>query len=326
MNRIGSEGDGPVDNRHAPSAAGEFAGGGPVAGSSLVLDLAGQRFAGLILAMISVSGILLLGAWLHPDPYRGLAHSMGRAATQSVYVALIALFLWTLLRRSRRGIAYLLVFGILLSGVVSYHGIAAYQANRQRVAANEILVALREGWREAGDLTEPERANPYVDAFLGMRELYWDLHSRAEERMAPYRRLYEKYTRRGGFLDTGRLGSTYDLWYSYFQVHELRDRLDRAAASEIRISDLLWTVSLLEVDAATRADYAADLRTAADAIGEAQAASIAGERAMLDQIKWSLEVLIEANGHFRVDGSRIVFDRPEDAARFAGKPDGRTVE
>ena len=277
-----------------------------------------QRLIGGVLAVASLSGIVMLGAWLHPDPYEGIAYWIDRAAVQSVYAALFALFLWSLLRR-RRPIAYLLIFGLVLGGVVSYHGAAAYRANHERIAANKVLAALRTGSRDAEDLSEAERFNPYVDAYLVMRDVYWELHERSEARMAHYRRLYEKYTWRGGFLDGERLGSTYDLWYSYFQIYELKQWLDRAEASAIDISDLLWTANILDVDGGTRTAYADDLRAAAAAIEEAQEASIAHERKTLQEMQRALEVLIDADGYFRVIGAQIIFERPEDAARFAGK-------
>lgn len=305
--------------------------GGVLAGTDVVdADEAGtgqappgltvQRLAGSILAVASLIGTVTLGAWLHPDPYEGVAYWMGRAAVQSVYAALIALGLWSLLRHRWR-IAYLLVFGILLTGVLSYHGSMAYQANSERIRANEVVIALRDGRRSADSLSEEERSNRYVDALLVMRDVYWELHARAESRMAHYRRLYDGYTQRGGFLDTGRLGSSYDLWYSYFQIHDLEHRLGQAEAARIRISDLLWTVNLLDVDGATRAAYAADLRTAAEVISEAQAIAIARERKTLGEMKQALDVLIDAEGHFRIVGAQIIFERPEDAARFAGKAD-----
>lgn len=279
-----------------------------------------QRLTGTILVTVSLSGIVMLGAWLHPDPYQGIRHWAARAAALSVYAALLSFFLWSLLR-GRRRIAYLLVFGILLVGILSYHGATAYRANRERMAANEVLSALREGWRDTADLSGEERSNPYVDAWLTMRDVYWELQSRSETRMAHYRRLYGDYTRRGGFLDSSRLGSTYDLWYSYFQVHDLQQWLERASESKVSISDLLWGVSLLDVDSGTRAAYANDLRAAAAALDEAQAASIARERDTLREMKRVLDVLIDADGYYRVVGTAIIFERPEDAARFADKSD-----
>lgn len=280
--------------------------------------LPAQRLAGGALIAVSLGGIVALGAWLHPDTYRGIAYWMGRAASQSVYAALIALGLWSLLRR-RGQVAYLLVFGTLLTGVLSYHGANAYRANRERIEANDVLAAIREGQRSADILSAAERANPYVDAFLVMRDVYWELHSRSEARMAHYHRLYGDYTQRGGFLESGRLGSAYELWYSYFQIHDLEHRLDQTEATEVRISDLLWTINLLDVDSGTRAAYAADLRTAATVIHEAQAAAIARERKSLAEMKRAIDVLIEADGHFSVVGAQIIFEHPEDAARFAGK-------
>lgn len=277
-----------------------------------------QRLLGGILAAVSLSGIVMLGAWLHPDPYEGVAYWLGRAAAQCIYTGLFALFLWSLLRHLRP-IAYLLIFGVVLGGVVSYHGATAYQANRERVAANEVLSGLRGGWRDVDDLSPAERSNPYVDAYLVMRDVYWELYARSETRMAHYRHLYEEYTRRGGFLDGKRLGSTYELWYSYFQIYDLEQWLDRADDTTVEISDLLSTANVLAVDGGTRAGYADDLRAAAAAIEETQADSIARERKTLQEMERALKVLIDAHGYFRVVGAQIIFERPEDAARFAGK-------
>lgn len=277
-----------------------------------------QRLIGGILVAASLGGIVLLGALLYPHPYEGVRYWAGRAAGQAAYGGLFALFVWSLLRE-RRPVAYLLIFGIILTGILSYSGAVAYRANRERIAANDVLAGLRTGSRDAETLSPAERSNHYVDAYLIMRDVYWELHARAEARMAHYRRLYDDYTRSGGFLDGKRLGSAYDLWYSYFQVYDLEQWLDRAESDRLEISDLLSTTKVLAVDSGTRDGYAADLRAAAAAIEETQADSIARERRTLQEMERSLKVLIDANGYFHVVGAQIIFERPEDAARFAGK-------
>lgn len=281
-------------------------------------QLHAQRAVGLAIVLAAFAGIVVVRIWASGDPVANLLHWSGYVAGQSIYVALLAYFVWSLLRLPGR-IAYPVVFGLMLTAILVYHGIAAYSTGAARADANRTLQDVRLGQRSIEELTAEELTNPYVEAFVAMRDIYWELHGRADTRMEHYRRLHADYTRDGAFLDSNRLTSSYDLWYAYIQVRDLQLRLQQAKNHVVDLSDLLWAITLLDVDNGTRAAYADDLRGAAAAIAESQAASIAREQVSLAQTRRALEVLIDAAGRFHVDGARIVFDRPEDAARFAGR-------
>lgn len=57
-----------------------------------------QHRVGAALVALSLVGMLLAGVWLSADSFAGLAHWSGVALVQCVYAALIAYFLFTVLR------------------------------------------------------------------------------------------------------------------------------------------------------------------------------------------------------------------------------------
>lgn len=268
-------------------------------------------------------GVVAVGLWFGgDDPLQSLAFWASRAAIQGVSAALIALFIWALLSR-RRVVSYVLVLGVGTAGLFLYDAASAWQIDRERLHANVVLKHLEDGERMIESLTEEEKANPYVDAYLVMRDLYWELNALASDRMAGYRSAYESYTETGGFLDVQRLRNEFDLWYSLSQIQDLEVLLKHMESEPLDAADTRWSVRLLKVDPVTQAAYAEDLAESLKAITGAQAASITRERRSLQLMRNALEVLIESEGRYRIENDRIIFDDPGDAARFTGK--GRDI-
>lgn len=281
-------------------------------------SLAVQRRTGVTLVAFSLTGMLVAGAWLSADSFAGLAHWSGVALVQCVYASLIAYFLYTILRE-KYAVSFALIFGILLTGSFAYHAPSAYADNRRRVVADGTILALRQGSRHVEALSAEERNNPYVKSYVVMRDVFRQLSERADARVSAYRAAYAESVRAGAFLDPHRLDSAYDVWYSYAQLHALERRLDRTIESRVDVSDLLWTANVLPVDAGTRAAYANDLRASATAIETTQAESLERERETLARTKQSLEILIDAEGRYRIEGAQIIFDDPDLSDRFGGK-------
>ncbi len=277
-----------------------------------------QRRVGAALVALSLAGMVIAGSWLSADLFAGLGQWTGVALVQCVYAALIAFLLHVILRR-KFAVAYIFLFGTLLAGSFAYHVPSAYTDSLRRVEAERIILSIREGSRDIADLAPAERDNPYVDAFIVMRNLSSKLYERADDRMSPYRAAYEDSVRNGGFLEPHRLDSVYEIWYSYAQLHQLEQRLRQVIESRIDVSDLLWTANMFGVDAGTRAAYTNDLRASASAIDRAQAVSLEQELEMLAQTRQSLEVLIAAEGRYRLEGGQIVFEDPDLHDRFQGK-------
>ena len=125
--------------------------------------------------------------------------------------------------------------------------------------------------------------------------------------------------RRFSTSDVTRLTTTSDIRRSILQIEDLQRRLQRVEASRPDISDLLLSVGLLDVDDDTRAVYADDLRTARDSFYAAKLESVARERKTLRSMRHALEALLDAQGRYRIEGDKLIFELPEDAARFAGK-------
>lgn len=283
--------------------------------------VARQSLVGYALIAVSAAGIAGTGAWFGPDPMQSALHWAGRAVVQGVCAALIALFVWAALSRWRT-VSYVLILGLGATGLLAWDAATAWRVDRAIITANRTLAVLEAGQRTIESLTPEERINPYIEAYVEMRNIYWELDARADKEMARYRSRYRKYTEAGPFLDTGRLATTEELWRSVRQIQDLNKRLLRVGKSPPDISDLLLTVSLFNVDDATRSAYATDLRAARNAFVAATAATTARERQSLEAMRLSLEVLLEVEGRYRIDSGQIVFDDPEDAARFAGKADG----
>lgn len=277
-----------------------------------------QRRAGLALIAVSLLSVMTAGAWLGTDPATGIVQWVGRSVAQAVYAALLALFLWTVLVR-RRAISYLLLFGIACAGVAIWDTSSGIYANRVRLEANDTLITFRDTPLNVEGLTGIVERNPYVEAYMIMRDAHWELRNRLDGRMTGYEASYRTYVDNGAFLDVGRLQSRLELWRAFYQVGDLEGQLARIESSPMEADDLLWTVNLLDVDAPTREAYIQDLSDAVSASNKSQAERIARERRTLARIKQSLQVLIEAEGRYRFAKGKVVFDSPADAAQFAGK-------
>jgi hypothetical protein len=277
-----------------------------------------QRRAGLALIAASLLTVITAGAWLGPDPATGIAQWVARGFIQAAYAALLALFLWTVVGR-RRVISYLLLFGAVCAGIAVWDTGAGIYANRVRLEANNMLITFRDTPLNVEGLAEVIEQNPYVEAYMIMRDAHWELLNRVDDRMAEYGASYRTYVENGAFLNVERLRSRFELWRAFYQVGDLEDQLARIESNPMEAGDLLWTVNLLDVDAATREAYVRDLHDAVSAANESQAELIARERLTLARIKRSLQVLIDAKGRYGFADGRVVFDDPADAALFAGK-------
>ncbi len=277
-----------------------------------------QRRVGYALIAISVAGIAGIGAWVVADSMQGIGHWTVRAVFRAVGVALIGFSLWALLDQ-RRAVSRVLVLGATAAGLLVYEAGSAWWDHRARSLAKQTLLQLEQERRDVESLMPFEIADPYIEAYVVMRDIYWELYARADDEMSRYRSYYEDYTAEGAFLDTGRLTTTADISRSILEIDDLQHRLLRVETSRPDIADLLLTVDLLDVDPETRAAYADDVRTARDSFVEATAASVAGERETLGDIRHALEALLDAEGRYRIQDGRIIFEDPEDAARFAGE-------
>ena len=280
-----------------------------------------QHRAGLALIAASLIVVASAGAWLGRDPLSGAAQWLGRGIVQSSYAALLALFFWIFLGR-QRGLAYLLLLGITCSAVAIWDMAAGIYASRLRVEANNVLITFRDEPLNVTGLAESIERNPYVEAYMVMRGIHWDLHNRLDRRMNDYSAAYSSYIEDGQFLDVERLMSRDELRRAHNQVEDLEGRLARIEQDPLDTDDLLWTVNLLDVDRPTRDAYAGDLKEAISAAHASQAELLKVERQTLARIKRSLKVLIDAEGRYHFAQGRVVFDDPADAALFAGKSPG----
>lgn len=280
-----------------------------------------QTLAGATMLVFAFAGIVGLGAWLYGPTGNDTALWTGHALIRAAYAALIAFFLWNLIRR-RRPVSFILVLGCLVTAVFIFHGTEALRLNQEKIVANQVLGALRAGWRQDDELTPGERENPYVDAWIVARNMYWELNERADARMAEYSSSHERYTTAGWFLAPGRLRTKSDLWDSYVQLQELDRQLSRIGQTPLDTSDMLWSLDLLRVDSVTQDAYREDLRKTLAEIEQAQEDSIVRERHVIARILGSIEVLLDAEGRYRIEDERVIFDDPADAVRFSGKSGG----
>ncbi|MEE8445694.1 MAG: hypothetical protein V3S44_10115, partial [Alphaproteobacteria bacterium] len=182
-----------------------------------------------------------------------------------------------------------------------------------------IIASLAAGGRDLGDLTENERRNPYIDAYLVMYDLYWELDQRAESRLMAYSTTYRKYTRRAAFLDTGRLKSRASLWRSTAQLYDLDRQLLLVRHTPLDLSGRLGPLDSVPIDRATRKAYRKEFLAKQAAINRAQAKSIENQRRVIAATLNSVGTLLEPRGGYRFEDGDIVFEDPADAARFAGK-------
>lgn len=279
-----------------------------------------QRRAGIALLAVSAVSLAAVGAWVVTDSLHGIGHWAVRAAVRGISAALVGLSLWAVLSQ-RRSVSRVLVLGVSAVSLLVYETGSAWWVDRARALANRTLHQLDSGSRNVETLTPSELADPYVEAYVIMRDVYWELYLRSDDAMSRYRSYYEDYTADGTFLDVTRLTTRSDLWRSIFQIDDLQVRLQRVEAARPDISDLLLTVNLLHVDAETRAAYADDLRAAREAFVAATTAAVRQEREALRAMRSSLEVLLDAEGRYRIENGRLIFDRPDDADRFAGRAD-----
>jgi hypothetical protein len=191
-----------------------------------------QRRVGLALIAVSLLTIVAAGAWLGPDPATGITQWIARGFIQSVYGALLALFLWTVVWR-RRAISYLLLFGVTCICIAAWDTGAGIYANRVRLEANNMLITFRDTPLNVQDLAGTIERNPYVEAYMIMRDAQWELHNRLDQRMADYGASYRTYVENGAFLDIGRLQSTLE---PYRALYGRRLAVDRQS-SECRCRD-----------------------------------------------------------------------------------------
>jgi hypothetical protein len=276
-----------------------------------------QSSIGIALIAASAIALAVAGVLLGPGPLSGSARWLGRGILQSSYVALFALFLWIFVAR-RRGVTYPFLVGIGCVGILVWDVSMGIYVNRLRLEANTVLTAFRNAPAEVIQLAGVLERNPYVEAYVTMRDAHWELRNRMDERLSDYRIAYANYVRQGDFLDIGRLRSRYELWRAYFQVDDLEKRLARIEGSPFDAGDLLWTVDLLHVDKETRDAYEDDLKADIAKVTAAQTELLRGERRTLARIKRSLKVLIHSAGRYRFAEGRVVFEDPADAALFAG--------
>jgi len=277
-----------------------------------------QRQAGYALLVLSSACILGIGVWVATDSLHSIGQWAVRAAIRGVCFGLIALSLWIVLGRGRT-ISGVLVISAGTLGLLLLETGTAWWADQARDLANRTLQQIEANRRNVESLTPAETADPYVEAYVIMRGVYWELSSRSDDEMSRYRARYEDYTADGAFLDVARLTTMDDLQRSMRQIDDLLQRLQRVEAARPDISDLLLTVSLLDVDDDTRTAYADDLRAARDSFLRATQESVAYERKTLETMRRALEALLDAEGRYRIERGRLIFDQPEDAARFAGK-------
>ncbi len=277
-----------------------------------------QRWAGYVLFAVSAVSLAGIGAWVVADSLHGIGHWALRAAVRGIGAVLIGLCVWAVLDR-RGTVSGVLVLGVSAFGLLIYEAGSAWWVDRGRGLADRTLLQLDSGRRNVESLTPDELADPYIEAYVVMRDVYWELYLRSDDAMSRYRSYYGDYTAEAGFLDVSRLTTRTDLWRSILQIDDLQVRLQHVEAARLDISDLLLTVNLLDVDAETRAAYAEDLRAARDSFVAATAATVFQERDALRSMRRSLEALLDAEGRYRIENGRLIFEQPEDAARFAGR-------
>lgn len=277
-----------------------------------------QQKTGMALIAGSLLAIAASGAWFGPDPASGAMQWLGWGLVQSTYAALLALSVWIVFGR-RRGVTYLLWLGFACSTVAIWDIAGGIYSNRLRLEANDTLVTFRDDPLNIVGLTGIIERNPYVEAYMVMRDAHWDLQDRLDKRIDGYDETYGEYVKGGEFLSVERLYSRYELWRAFYQVDDLVKLLDEIEKTPFETTDLLWTVELLDVDAETGAAYAKDLEQAVAEADAWQSEFIAREIRTLQRIRQSLKVVIDARGRYRFAEGRIVFDDPADAARFTGK-------
>lgn len=277
-----------------------------------------QEKTALILIALSALAAGAAGARFAPDPVSGALQWLLMALIQSTYIALIALSAWLLLGR-RNNISYLLCFGVAVAVATMWGIVSGIEDYRLRMEANETIETFRDRPLNSVGLAGIVESNPYVEAYMVMRETHWDLQDRLTRRVDHYRSEYERYAEPASFLATERLRSRYEIWRAYYQVQELETLLDRFAETPIETTDLIWTVNLLKVDAGTRAAYKRDLEKSISVARTWQSDFIEREEQTLRRIREALKVVIDAKGRYRFAEGHIVFEDPRDAAIFSGK-------
>lgn len=306
-----------VEPDNSPAATSEITPNAiPAVGRRIIIP-GFQNKAGLALATASLILVTLAGAWFDPDPVSGTLYWLFRGASQVFYIAFLALFLWLQWGR-KRGITYLLLLGLGCSAIAIWDIASGMYVHRLRQEANAILADFRDEPSNAVGMPGIIENNSYVEAYMIMRDVYWDLHSRLDDRMADYGAAYGAYVENGHFLNVKRLKSRYELWRGYYQIEDLERYLAQIESDPLNLDDLLWTVNLLDIDPQTREAYASDLKEAIATASKLQLELLDRERRTLAQIKHSLKVLIDAKGRYRFARGRIVFENPADAALFAG--------
>jgi hypothetical protein len=277
-----------------------------------------QQKTAVALVFLSALIIAGAGAWFAPDPVSGAMRSLLMALIQSTYIALIALSAWLLVGH-RTNITYALCFGLAVAVTTAWTIVSSVEDYRLRMEANETIVTFRDSPLNLVGLAGIVERNPYVGAYMVMREAHWDLQDRLKRRVDHYRGEYERYAEPASFLAIERLRSRYELWRAFYQIQELESLLDQIEKTPLETTDLVWTVNLLEVDAGTKAAYKRDLETSISAARAWQSDFIELEKRTLRQIRRALKVVIDAEGRYRFAEGHIVFEDPRDAAMFSGK-------
>lgn len=272
------------------------------------------------IALILLSALLTAGAgaWFAQNPVAGAMRWLLMAVIQSTYILLLTLSAWRLLGR-RHNLSFALCFGLAVAIVTIWTITSGIEDQRLRKEANDTIVTFHDAPLNVAGLAEAVETNPYVAAYMVMREAHWDLQNRLNRRVDQYRAEYERYAEPVSFLAIERLRSRYELWRAYYQVQEVEKLLDRIAETPLETTDLIWTVNLLEVDARTKAAYRSDLETSISAARTWQSDFIEQEKLTLRRIRNALKVVIDAKGRYRFAEGHIVFEDPEDAAIFSGK-------
>lgn len=318
-NRRNSRATGPGNRKAvAPVTVEARADSVPAAIMARLNGLGFQQKAGLALVAASLLASTAASAWLGPDPFAGAVGGISMALAQSAYAAILALSAWLIVGRPR-GMSYLPWAGIFCASVALWHIAAGVYSNRLRLEANEFIATFRDEPLNVVGLANALEHNPYIEAYMVMRDAHWDLQDRLDRQFDDYASAYDSYVSEGEFLSVGRLRTRYALWQSFYQLKSLEKILESIEGNPLETADLEWTVNLLRVDDQTRDAYARDLGQAVASAHAWRADFIAREKQTLARIGTSLQVVIEAQGHYRFADGRIVFEKPSDAARFAGK-------
>lgn len=273
-----------------------------------------RQWPGPALAGAALLAAAAAGAFFGPSPAEGALSWVAKGLLRFGYAVLLAQTAWLAIGRAR-GAPLQLWLGFACCAAAAWTVAAGIHDSRLRGEANMAIAAFQAGTADAAD---PGKRNPYVRAYMIMRDAHWELQDRLDARLSGYRAAYRSYVANGHFTDASRLQSRYELWRAYRQVAELEGQLAAMEERPLEFRDLRWTLDLLKVDRPTHEAYARDLDRAIETAKSEQAAFIAAEKEVLAAIGRSLKVVIDARGRYRFAGGRILFEDPAEAQRFAG--------